>query len=277
MKKVTYCLIALFITLIVSVATLEAATEITSLPYTITTQGSYIISQNLKSGWHGIKVQANNVTIDLNGYTISGNNASGGYGIYMSGRSNVEIRNGTIRNFGSHGIYEDSYSGNSHRVINVRVMNNKGSGIRMVGDNYMVKDCNASNNGTVGIDLYSTKSSSISGNTAYGNGAYGINAGVGSTVSGNTAYKNGLGGFSAEQGSTVIGNTAHDNGYEGISVSVGCTVKNNTAYWNGSYGIYLGGYNLVDGNTLYYNNRLGGPYTNMSSCPNCTFGINSAP
>jgi hypothetical protein len=46
----------------------------------------------------------------------------------MSGRSNVEIRNGTIRNFGSTGIYEESNSGNSHRVINVRVMNNKGCG-----------------------------------------------------------------------------------------------------------------------------------------------------
>jgi hypothetical protein len=150
MTKITYCLIVLFITLMVRAATLEAATVITSLPYNITTQGSYIINQNLKASWHGIKVQANNVTIDLNGYTISGNNTSSGHGVYMNGRRNVEIRNGTIRNFGSNGIYEESASGNSHRVINVRVMNNRGWGIYLEGSNHMVRDCTASSN-VVGI------------------------------------------------------------------------------------------------------------------------------
>jgi parallel beta-helix repeat protein len=255
MKKVTYCLIALLITLMVSAATLEAATEITSLPYTITAQGSYIINQNLKASWHGIKVQANNVTIDLNGYSIYGINASGGHGIYMNGRSNVEIRNGTIRNFGGNGIYEESVTGNSHRVINVRVMNNKGYGIYLYGSNHIVKDCTVSNNENSGIGIHGS-GSALTGNTAYANGGTGIDGGIGCTITGNTAYS---------------------NGGSGIYASFGSTVKNNTTSYNQYYGIYLNVYILVDGNTALDNNQSGGSYTNISSCPTCTFGINSAP
>jgi parallel beta-helix repeat protein len=274
MKKVTYCLIVLFITLMVSAATLEAATVITSLPYTITAQGSYIINQNLKASWHGIKVQANNVTIDLNGYSISGNNTSGGYGIYMNGRSNVEIRNGTIRNFGSHGIYEESSSGNSHRVVNVRVMNNKGNGILLLGSNHMVKDCTTSNNGGSGI--YTHVGCMISGNTVYDNGYEGISANSGSTVSGNTAYNNGRTGIYANSGSTIIGNTAYSNGGHGIYCNGGgvCTVKNNTVSYNQWNGISLNGNSLVDGNTAYENNQSGGLYYNIIPCETCVFGLN---
>jgi parallel beta-helix repeat protein len=275
MKKVTYCLIVLFITLMISAATLEAVTVITSLPYTITTQGSYIINQNLKANWHGIKVQANNVTIDLNGYSISGNNASGGHGVYMNGRRNVEIRNGTIRNFGSDGIYVETDSGNSHRVINVRVMNNKGRGIILNGNNHMVKDCTVSSNGNTGI--YAGLGSTISGTTAYSNAGYGIYAGYGNTISGNTACSNGSSGISAAYGSTVSGNTVYNNAWSGIEAYDGCTVKNNTAYYNQINGIYLNGYNLVDGNTAYQNNLSGLGYANISPCPTCTFGVNSAP
>jgi parallel beta-helix repeat protein len=213
MKKVTYCLMALLITLIVCVATVEAATEIIKLPWTIATQGSYIINQNLKANWHGIKVQANNVTIDLNGYSIAGNNASGGYGVYMNGRSNVEIRNGTIRNFGSTGIYEEGDSGNSHRIINVRVINNKGSGIYLNGSNHMVKDCTVSNNGFDGI--YAADGCTVSGNTAYSNGNNGISAGVACMAKNNTAYHNQYYGILLGGYNLVDGNTAYDNNQSG--------------------------------------------------------------
>jgi parallel beta-helix repeat protein len=270
MKKGTHYLMALLITLLVSVATVEAATEITSLPWTITTQGSYIIKQNLKANWHGIIVKANNVTIDLNGYSIAGNNTSGGYGVYMNGCSNVEIRNGTIRNFGLCGIYEGS-SGDSHRVINVRVVKNKNYGISLDGSNHMVKDCTVSNN-MGGISAGSR--STVSGNAVYSNGYYGIFADAGSTVSGNTADDNAYSGIYAGSGSTISGNTAFGNGNNGISTGSGSTVKNNTAYFNRYDGIHLGGNDLVDGNTAYDNNQSGGSYVNISTCATCVFGDN---
>jgi hypothetical protein len=269
MRKGMFCLMAVCVMLLVSVATLEAATEITSLPWTITTQGSYIINQNLKANWHGIKVQANNVTIDLNGYSISGNNTSGGYGVYINGRSNVEIRNGTIRNFGSHGIHEESNSGRSHRVINVRVMNNKGYGIYLFGSNHMVKDCTVSDNVNTGIRV---DTGVVSGNTVYGNGATGIYAETGVSVIGNSVYLNSQDGIFAGNGCAVVNNAAYGNGGSGMLVSFGTTLKNNGSYYNGNYGFYLGGHNLVDGNATY-NNTSG----SMNACATCTFGDNHAP
>lgn len=133
MRKVIYCLIVFCFTLLVSVSFVEAATEITSMPYTITKSGSYIINKNFWTGNHGVIVKANNVTIDLNGYTISGNGKGIHHGIYMNGRTNVEIRNGTVKNFGGNGIYEENSNGTSHRVINVRAIGNSNSGIKIEG------------------------------------------------------------------------------------------------------------------------------------------------
>jgi len=207
MKKVTYCLMVLLITLIVSFATAEAATEITSLPRTITAQGSYIINKNLTSTSNGIVVKANNVTIDLNGYYIAGNNTGDYIGVYINGYSNMEIRNGTIRNFGSLGIY--GTLGNSYRVINVRVMNNKNHGILLYGNNHMVKDCTASNNNGYGI--FVSFGSMIIGNTAYNNGRSGIYANSGCTVKNNTSSYNQWHGIVLVDYDLVDGNTAYDN------------------------------------------------------------------
>jgi hypothetical protein len=269
MRKGMYCLMVVCVMLLVSVAIVQAATEITSLPYTINTQGSYIINKNLTSTWNGIIVKTNNVTIDLNGYSIAGNNTSGGRGIYMNGRSNVEIRNGTIRNFGSHGIYEESSNGKSHRVVNVRVVKNKGDGISLSGTNHLVKDSTVSDNGTIGIKV---NNGIVSGNTVCDNGSTGISISLGATAIGNTVYSNGQDGIWAGNGCAVVDNAAWGNGGSGMLVSFGTTLKNNGSYYNGNYGFYLGGQNLVDGNATF-NNTAG----SMNACATCTFGVNRAP
>ncbi len=80
-------------------------TAITSLPYTVTTQGVYCFTDNLStsiSSGYAIAIYANNVTIDMNGYKLGGLAAGAGTladGIYASKRKNITIRNGTIRGF----------------------------------------------------------------------------------------------------------------------------------------------------------------------------------
>ena len=77
-------------------------TPITSVPFTVSQSGVYCLDRNLTTAAgasHAIQISADDVTIDLNGYTLSG---SGGtstttVGIAASGvnRRNITVRNGT--------------------------------------------------------------------------------------------------------------------------------------------------------------------------------------
>ncbi|MCE4618495.1 MAG: right-handed parallel beta-helix repeat-containing protein, partial [Desulfurococcales archaeon] len=72
-------------------------TVITSLPYTITTPGVYVLSSNLSTSSDGILVESDDVVIIGNGFTITGSGVGGG--INISGHVNVTITNLTLRNF----------------------------------------------------------------------------------------------------------------------------------------------------------------------------------
>jgi hypothetical protein len=76
---------------------------ITSLPFIISAPGTYILANNLSystATGDAIKVDAADVTIDLNGYylrcSVSGNHA---VGIYLNSVNNVRVKNGTIIGF----------------------------------------------------------------------------------------------------------------------------------------------------------------------------------
>ena len=225
-------------------------TKINALPYTIASPGFYFIAKDLscaETDQHGITIIADNVTLDLMGFSLVGPGGSGGYsGIFMSGRANVEIRNGTVRNFKGCGIHEDSSNGNGHRIINIRVKNNSLPGITLLGKSHLIEKC-----------------------TAVSNGGNGIYAGAGSAVIGNTCYDNTNRGIYAEEGCTVTGNTCYDNGSDGINAGLGTTVTGNTCRSNGGIGIYLVGNNCVDQNTA-----TGNTTSEMNACASCAFGTN---
>jgi parallel beta-helix repeat protein len=250
------------------------------LPLTITEPNSYYLVEGVtfaSTATHAITIECNDVTIDLMGYTLKGPDSGTKSGIYMNRRTNVEIRNGTIRDF-YYGIHEISTYGTQHRVMNVRVMSNPYYGIRVVGVGHLIKDCTAAENGNIGI--YAWYGSTVTGNTAYANGGNGIYGGEGNTVTGNTAYYNGVNGIYAGSGSTVTGNTAYQNNlsdnsnYAGIQVNNGCLVKGNTVRLNNQNNIYVSGTDnaieenlltqsgngicFADANNFYANNRASG-------------------
>ena len=223
-------------------------TKITALPYTIASPGFYFIAKDLSclTGNHGITITADNVTLDLMGFSLIGPGGSGSHhGIFMNLIANVEIRNGTVRDFNSRGIYEFSHDAIGHRIINVRVKDNYSYGIGLEGYSHLVEKCTAVCNSSVGI--YAMNGSTITGNTCYNNTNHGIYTGYGSTVAGNTCYANGDDGIYAGYGSTVIGNTCRSNTNHGIS---------------------LQGSNFVDQNTATSNG------TDISACGTCIFGTN---
>ena len=267
----------------------EPRTPISSVPYIITESGSYYLSANAQttsSLFSGITIWADNVTLDLMGFSLIGDGTAGLHGISIEGtHKNITISNGTVRNWGGNGI--EAPDTNSCRVGDLQVIDNKRSGIHLPGDGQVVTNCVASDSGASATSdvygIYVGDGSSVTGNTVTGNGntadydVYGIYAasgsffdGSGCTITGNTVCSNGNSatgtayGIYTFQGSTVTGNTAGYNGKSagsahGIKVGYGCTVTGNTVCQNGKSaggdvsGIYTFQDSIVTDNMAYRN------------------------
>lgn len=264
-----------------TLAEIEPGTPISSVPYIITELGSYYLAANAQTTsnmFSGITIWAGNVTLDLKGFSLTGDGTRGLHGIVIEGDyKNITIRNGTITNWGGNGV--EAATATQCRAEDLRVIDNDGSGIHLPGDEQVVSNCMASDNGdsasTTVSGIYVGKGSRVTGNTAHGNGdsadedVYGIFVGEGSTVAGNTAHRNGnsadgdyVYGIYASSGSTVTGNTAKDNGDFAGSV----------------YGIYLVSYCVVEQNAAFDNGFLAGSVKNMTlGVVGCAYGNNVAP
>ncbi|VVC00334.1 Right handed beta helix region [uncultured archaeon] len=114
MEKIRAIFPLLVLLLLASIA--SAATAIGGCPYQINSSGSYSLSGNLSvNNSTCITVNASDVAIDCGGFTLTGSNSSGTYGIYafLANRTNVSncnvqiftagiyygyVVNGTIRN-----------------------------------------------------------------------------------------------------------------------------------------------------------------------------------
>lgn len=260
------------------------ASDTPAVTFTITERGSYYLTGDRQCSGTGIQVNIDDVTIDLAGYSLVGPDSGTNSGIYMYNRSNIEICNGTVRDF-HYGINEGGTDALGHRVVNVRAVSNSLRGIYLNGSGHLVKDCLASNNGTYGsgdvYGIYTNSDSILSGNIAIDNGTEtsynvsGIYAGHGCTLTDNVAKNNGeratgssVRGIVASIGSTLTDNIARDNGFSasgtvyGIYGSSGSTLTNNTAYDNGNssasyvYGIRCGDGGTMTKNTSYKNGQL---------------------
>jgi len=229
---------------------------ISSVPCEISASGFYYLTEDLTATETGITVEANDVTIDLRGQQLIGPGSGDNHGIYMNGCSNVEIRNGTVRSFGSHGIYEASNSsGKEHRLISIQAMSNGGKGIFLIGHGHSVKDCTAAGNSGDGIDA--DYDSTLTENTAYENQGTGIKARWGCTVTGNTADDNQGNGIYTDSSCTVTGNMASRNQGAGIHTGWGCTVTGNAANGNQGNGIYTDSSSTITENAVDDNQRTG--------------------
>ncbi|MHC1725909.1 MAG: hypothetical protein AB9866_07875 [Syntrophobacteraceae bacterium] len=124
-------------------------TKITSAPYTISAPGFYYLGTNLSGR---IIIESSNVTLDLMGFTMTGSGTGSGTGVTISGvLKNIEVRNGTIRNFvDGIGAYFVDPPEMCHRIINVRVLDNTEKGIYLAGSGHLIKGCTAYGN-SVGI------------------------------------------------------------------------------------------------------------------------------
>ncbi|AMM40430.1 parallel beta-helix repeat protein [Candidatus Desulfofervidus auxilii] len=228
-----------------------AQTAATTFPIQINEPGSYVLTSNLivtTANVNAIKINADNVTLDLNGHGIYRPGTGTGYGIYARNKFNITIKNGIVRGF-YYGIYlynNPDHKGAGHRIEGIQASNNGRNGIYAYYST--VTNCTANNNGDDGI---SASYSTVTNCTANNNGDDGISASYStvtnctannndiginachSTVTNCTANINGTNGVYAYY-STVTNCTANNNGDDGIyafhSAVKGCNVRNNTGY-----------------------------------------------
>ena len=205
-----------------------------SAKFLITQPGSYYLTTNIVgvSSEHGINISANNVTLDLNGFSLQG--VSGALdGVYIhAGYTNVTVRNGSISGWvSSFGGVEDHANNAILEGLNISA-NANGIVLESSG---VVRDCNCNNNFGVGIQVYAGM---VSGCEALNNSSTGIYVGSG----------------------TVSDCDALTNANYGIYVGNNCTVKDCTASGNTSYGIYVANNSTVIGCTAGGNTADSGIY-----------------
>ncbi len=95
---------------------IEPRTPISSLPFTISSSGSYFLTKNLSvASANGITINATNVDLDLRGFTISSTVGSGTSAIALGSLvDNVTIKNGRIS--GGTGYNGSTFSGGGFAI-----------------------------------------------------------------------------------------------------------------------------------------------------------------
>lgn len=225
---------------------------IDTLPFNITTSGSYILKKNL-NGNTGITISASNVSIDLNFYTLSGNTGNTSYGINVLGSvNNIAVYNGNIIKWGNDGIKSELAS--NCRYIHLTIRENGGDGIYS-GSSTLVSNCIASHNTFDGIDV--SNNSSIENTSSAFNSSDGIECDHNCILSGNISSNNGSIGINAGNNTSISNCTSSSNTSHGFYSSINCKLSNNTATNNTESGFYLGNATYAEGNTAQNNSKHG--------------------
>lgn len=157
-------------------------TSIVYAGYYINSPGSYCVATNLTgySGGYGIQIASDNVTLDLNGFTLQG--VSGSFsGIYISGNhTNITIRNGIVTSWGANGVSFNYGTAVAQNVVvdDMIVTGNANHGIA-IGTSCSVTRCKIQNNKWLGIAAFGDESrvshnSIIDNNTGNHSGSSGI-------------------------------------------------------------------------------------------------------
>jgi hypothetical protein len=246
-------------------------------PVEISTTASYVLTSNLDTRLvngtpGGIVTNAQNVTIDLNGFTIfgkkecawdafnyvvicsGGSDGARGISDVLSGGFQTTVKNGSLRGWGigvvAHKVenifVEDSYVGiQADAVHNCSVLKSSEAGIHAV----TVKDSYSRQNQQYGIFATNVFNSHVIENSDIGIQASGV-------VKNNFVRLNHGIGIKAVH-AVVLGNESHQNDGDGIQCTSTCTIKDNRAGNNGGHGIACEGNCLINDNNAFYNSSQG--------------------
>jgi parallel beta-helix repeat protein len=211
-----------------SLAQIEPRTPISALPFTIKNAGSYYLTTNLTgvSGANGVTIASDDVTLDLNGFALTGVPGSG-HGVFVSTNAfyfNLTVRDGALRDWDGNGV--EAFSGENEVLERLTISGTGGYGIDAFGST--IRDCQVDScNGYAGI---AANNSEISGCVVEYNSYDGIDA-FDSQVRNCSVENNGYGIYVGP--GTVSGCLIESNVYSGIYVgSSGCQITGNTCLGN---------------------------------------------
>jgi parallel beta-helix repeat protein len=239
--------------------------------FVINQPGSYYLSANLGvTKTSGIQINAEGVTLDLNGFTISRGSSSGGDGIQISVEAHrVSLFNGSIKGFALGINCIDSMRGARASKFRDLTVSGCTSTAIMAGPGATLESCrvydNTATNGFYCGPYCILRNCTAAANTV----TYGIYAGVGATLIDCTASSNTCSwGIFTDVGSLLtncnaILNVGTGTASAGIFASTGCTITSSTAHANISHataftsytgmGFYVGGGSTIQGCTASAN------------------------
>jgi parallel beta-helix repeat protein len=207
-------------------------TPINDLPYLITDPGNYYVTRNLnaEAGSDGITIRADDVTLDLRGFTL--NNAVGfgtsGNGIRVEAPvpsdplRHITIRNGVVRDWDLNGVYAPKAI--FSRFEDLTVSGNFGDGL-IAGSANIIERVIAHHNthGFLLLQVGPWAGGHLTDSLASHNGADGLVLSASQViVEGNTFNSN---------GQSLPGSGIYVDGHDNI-------IRNNEADWNDN-GIYV--------------------------------------
>jgi parallel beta-helix repeat protein len=202
--------------------------------FVVSAPGSYYLSGNITgvSGKNAISINADNVTVDLNGFALIGVPGSAN-GIFVpAAHRNLRIHNGSAQSWGTRGI--DCFNATNSQFDHLRVSQNGNDGLSC-GDGNVLSEISAEANTNNGISPGNrcTLTACYAANNTGGDGIFTSDS---CTVTASTAVGN-INGFNIQNSCTMIGCTAASNTGNGIFPSDNCTIKDCTASSNSGTGI----------------------------------------
>lgn len=221
MRKIISILVATLLSSLLCGSALAAGQKKLNKCRAITESGSYAVTKDLqataKTNGNCITIEADFVTLDLNGFTLRGDGT--GYGVSDNGtaRQAVVVRNGMITGF----LYGIDLGVSTDCTIEKVTAIDNGQAIE-VGERSLVTG-NIASAGNYGIEAGAR--STVTGNVAHDNANYGVIARLGSTVSGNSTTAGFGSAMFLDCPCNVIGNT-----YDGLAYTgTGCQFLDNLA------------------------------------------------
>jgi len=271
----------------------EPRMPIASLPFFIANPGAYYLTTNLTgiSGTNGITIAANDVMLDLRGFSLVGVSGSlSGVKVSASNfandaHTNLFIANGVIRNWDANGI--NAGQAYNCRFDNLQLSTNKVDGLNC-GDYTLVTHCLAFGNGSYGFEsfdsLFEDCCASLNNNDGFhashsrvvncvsqGNGASGISAFNGSSVSDCRVADNSGSGIALGRDSIARDNHCDSNDTSAIALRGGIEAFLPDAVIQGNHIRFSAGFGvLVDTgvtNVVVVQNILAGTTNNAFSIP----------